>query len=231
MAYALVGTIGTVSAGASGAAVTPAYGTGESRTANNLLVCWVAGSGGTVVPATPAGWSSAASLNGNSLSGAVFYKVAAGADAAPTIALSAGVVWSARLGEFSGGATATPLDKTGTLTSGTGTLTLTASGIDTAIGELVVYAAAAGLNGGTQTMASSGNNWTPTDVNNNATATANHYLFGYGVTTVATVADKNTLTFNATADNATGALASFKLAAAAAAAIPDVTMAPIVGAR
>lgn len=214
MAAALVGTMGAVSTGGAGAAVTPAFDAGAARTAGNLLVCWVSGDNGTAIPSTPAGWTNAGTpIFGNVLSAALFYKVAAGGDAAPTIAAQTGAIWNVRLAEFSGMDSVAPLDKTGSLTSGSGTLALTNSSADTTSGEVVVYAVACGLNGGTQTVASSGNNWTPVDVSNNATATANHYLMGYGFTTSKATADVNTVTYNATADNATGAIASFKLTA------------------
>src|SRR6059058_1044154 len=119
MAGALVGAMGAVSTGAASAAVTPAFDAGAARTAGNLLVCFVSGNNGTTIPSTPAGWSNAGTpLFSNVLSAAIFYKAAAGGDAAPTIAAQTSAVWNVRLAEFSGGDSVSPLDKTGTLSSG-----------------------------------------------------------------------------------------------------------------
>src|SRR5947208_10797726 len=111
MAYALVGTAGVVSTGTAGAAVTPAYGTGENRTANNLLILTVLTTGSATLPATPAGWSVAKQQAGTSCSASIFYKIAAGADAAPTVALIASAIHNAQLQEFTGGPTSAPLDQ------------------------------------------------------------------------------------------------------------------------
>ena len=58
MAIALVGTIGAVPPGASGASVTPAFG--QTTTAGNLLVAWVdanVNSGSASFPTAPSGWT------------------------------------------------------------------------------------------------------------------------------------------------------------------------------
>ena len=93
MAYALVGTAAPVATGAA-AALNPAWGTNQNRTAGNLLVCWVAAtvSAGTPVWSipTPSGWLRAAYAvcsgggAGNTPVVAIFYRIATGADAAPS---------------------------------------------------------------------------------------------------------------------------------------------------
>ena len=53
MAVALVGTIGAVSLGATGASVTPAFGTSETRAAGHMLICWCDIHGVATLPGTP----------------------------------------------------------------------------------------------------------------------------------------------------------------------------------
>lgn len=218
MAYALVGSAGAVSQSATGASVTPAWGTSESRTANNLLICWIAVDGNSSAPATPSGWSLAVSTTGTSSAAAVFYKIAAGSDAAPTIsAVTSGII-SAQLAEFSGNASVSPLDKTGSNSGTTSSLTATTAGADAQSGELVIAANAAFYSASaTKTFSLSMNNGaTATAASNAATSTANHYDFGYGVTTGNSAADNQTFTFTTT--KITGVaqvVASFKLKPAA----------------
>jgi hypothetical protein len=87
VAFALVGSVGVASQGAAGAAVTPAWGTSETRAANHLLICWVGVTGVATLPTTPAGWNIGKQVAGTSCSATIYYKLAAGSDAAPTIAL------------------------------------------------------------------------------------------------------------------------------------------------
>src|SRR3954469_6967648 len=111
MAYALVGAVGAVSTGTAGAAVTPAYGAGSSRTANNHLILHVLTTGSATLPAAISGWSIAKQQAGTSCSASIYYKIAAGADAAPVVPIVTSAIHNARLLEFSGGVTATPLDQ------------------------------------------------------------------------------------------------------------------------
>src|SRR4030095_1844256 len=116
MAFSLVGTIGAARQGALSAAVTPAWGASENRTAGNLLVCFVAGTGSGVgaAPAAPSGWTRVGvGSTTTSPTCALYYKIAAGADTAPTIAAITNVILTAQLAEFSGNASSSPLDKNG----------------------------------------------------------------------------------------------------------------------
>jgi hypothetical protein len=215
VAYALVGTIGAVSQGAASAAVTAAWGTSENRTANNLLTCSVSGTGIATLPTTPAGWSIGVQRAGTSCSVTVYYKVAAGADAAPTIAAVTSAVWAVQLAEYSGGA-ASPADQSGGNSATTSPLVATCGAADAGAGDLVIGCQAL-LNSAARTNAT----WSPafnngatatSNVNNAATSTANHYGFVYGTTTGNAAADTHTLTFTTT--SVTGcavAMASFKL--------------------
>ena len=223
MAFALVGSLGAVTQGASSAAVTPAYG--QTPTANNLLICWVGVAGGTS-PGTPSGWTLALLGHTGSGSGsaALFYKIAAGGDAAPTVPAVSGGVIAAQLGEFSGGAVPAVEDRGASASAITSTpTTMTAAGADAAAGELIAYAVSMFYSAGatkTNTMALN-NGATAHDVNNNATSTTNHYLFGYGITTTNAAADVATLTWTTTKNAASGAAFSvFRLPSVAAAALP-----------
>jgi hypothetical protein len=215
MAYALVGTIGTASQGAASAAVTPAFGTGESRVLGNLLICFVAISGVATLPTTPSGWSIGKQQAGTSCSATIYYRLAAGADTAPTIAAITSGVIAAQLAEFSGNLAASPLDQTGSA-SGTGSpLTGTFAAVDALSGELIVMTGA-----DLRSIARASNDtWTSNNAtitaagNNNGATSTNHYSNGYGVTTAKASADTAVMTLSTT-NNITGlvlAAASFKV--------------------
>lgn len=203
MAYApLVGTIGAASMGASGAAVTPAWGTGQNRKANNLLVCFVVGNGVSTYPTTPTGWSVARQVQGASalVTANVLYKQAAGGDAAPTIAALSGQIWAVQLCEYI--ATAITVDQSQTV-SGNSVVsgyTMTNSAADARPCDLVTasvalrYSAAA-----TKTIANAFNNGaTANTTTNGSTSTASHYSFGWGVTNTNSAATQNAMTWTST---------------------------------
>jgi hypothetical protein len=104
MPYTLVGSVGAVvTSSFESQPVSPAWGTGQSRSAGNLLIMWVTGAGATTVPTTPSGWSIAVAETSTAGSGAtasIFYLIATGGDAAPTIPGVFLITWSARLAEF-----------------------------------------------------------------------------------------------------------------------------------
>jgi hypothetical protein len=143
VAYALVGTAGTVSQGASGATVSPAFGASQSRTAGNLLIAVVLGTNQATFPATPSGWSVAKQQAGTSCSASIFYKVAAGADSAPSFSAPSTII-SAALNEFSGNRNVTPADQSGGIAGTTSPLTATCTAVDSQNGaELLVAASVA----------------------------------------------------------------------------------------
>src|SRR4029077_10683441 len=198
--YALVGTIGVASQGASGAAVTPAWGTGESRTAGHLLICFVGVTGSAIMSATPSGWSLGAGGTSTTIATQIFYKIAAGADTAPTLsAVTSGVI-SAQLAEFSGNS-ATPFDKFGNTSSAASPITATLNAADTATGELLIIVGAdfrSAARTPTDTLTS--NNATITQAgNNNGVSSVNHYSFGYCLATTSNaVADTAVMTCSVT---------------------------------
>ncbi len=198
---ALVGTIGTAVQGASGASITTlAYGTGESRTAGNLLVCFCGVDGTATLPTTPAGWSVARQVAGASCSATIFWSVATGGDAAPTIAgITSGVI-AAQLAEFSG-VDVSAVDASGTATGTASPVTATNGNADPFIGCLILMASA-----DFRSVARSTNDtWTSNHVttvtqagSNNGTSSVDHYSFGYGLTNSNTGADTAILTASVT---------------------------------
>ena len=209
MAIALVGTIGAVSTGASGAAVTPSWGTSETRVAGHLLLCWVGGEGAATLPTTPGGWTVAAQKAGTSSSATLFSKIATGSDSAPTIALATSVIWNVQLAEYSGNDNSATPDKSATASGTTSPIVATDGSADSNPGNLVVgvaeifYSAAA-----SKTLTHTLNNGaTPTATDNHATSTANHYSFCYGLTTGNSSASSDSFAFTTT--NITGAALAF----------------------
>ena len=215
MAYAtpaLVGTIGAVSTGTSGAAVTPAWGTSENRTAGNLLILQVAVTGSATLPAAPSGWTSAVAIAGTTCSASVFYKVAAGTDTAPTVAAITSGIINARLSEYSGLAVTSVVSSSGTAAGTTTPQKATNAAIDAVSPSLMVSAVVL-LNSSARTVATfteTYTNGTSISTNNASTSTASHYGFSYSNTTAHAAADADSFAFTAT--QVTGvavALASF----------------------
>ena len=217
MAISLVGALGAVSTGASGAAVTPAWGTGETRLTGNLLVLHVAATGSASLPPAPSGWSIAIQRAGTSCSASVFFRIALGGDGAPTVAALSGGTINARLSEYTGNdpSSGSVLGANGA-SSGTGSpQSATNYAVDAALGGLMVSALAL-IRSSAATLAlntATYNNATATYTSNAAVSTVSHYGFGYGTTTANAAADSDSEAFTAT--SITGAalgLAYFKAA-------------------
>jgi hypothetical protein len=142
MAVARVGTPAAPvnQVGSNTPSITTAWGTGQNRTAGNVLYCWAVAWGGTTAGAIapPSGWVTAvdagAVTNAVQARAILFRKIAAGADAAPVLtATNTGTATNARLGagleEFSGADPVTPEGASGTVTASAGTtLTMATSG-------------------------------------------------------------------------------------------------------
>jgi hypothetical protein len=183
-AITLVGTIGAASQGAASASVTPAWGAGESRTTGNLLICFISVAGSASSIGTVSGWNQANVMSFTSCSAWIYYKIATGSDAAPTIGPVTSGVIAVQLAEFSGNSAA-PFDKTGTGSGTSSPVTATFGSADTASGELITmcgadFRSAARTPNDTWTS----NNATITQAgNNNGASSANHYSFGYALAT------------------------------------------------
>lgn len=217
-AITLVGTIGAAVQGTSGAAVsTLAWGAGESRTAGNLLICFCSVTGVATNPSTPSGWTLAGASIGISSASIIFYKVAAGTDAAPTLAAVTSGVIAGQLAEFTGN-TASPLDKSGFAGTSSSPVTAALSAADTASGELLIAAGA-----DFRSAARSPNDtWTSNHAtmtqagSNNGVSSANHYSFGYSLSTTSNSGQTSVVMTASTSTSLTGLTisgASFLVAA------------------
>lgn len=231
MAYALVGTIGAQTQGASGGSVSPTFGTGESRTAGNLLILFVGVTGSAATAPTPSGWNSGVVVSGTSCYAGIYWKIATGGDTAPTYGGVSGALIAAQLAEFSGNATSSPVDKTGG-GSGIGSpVTAILSAADTATGELLIIASAdfrSAARTSSDTLTS--NNATITQAgSNNALSSANHYSFGYSLATTANASPTTAIQTLSNTQSITGLIvvgATFLLAPSGP-AIPDLFQQPL----
>lgn len=222
MAYALVGSVGTVVQSSSGGAISGlAYP--QTATTNHLLIAWWSGDGAATLPSTPTGWSIGKTQTGTSCAAAVYWKVAAGADAVPAFAAVTSSVQSVQLAEFSGNLTSAPNDQVGGTAGTTSTLVATATGTDAAAGELIVYSTTAfySSTSGTKTLSNALNNGATAHNTTVPSTVVDQYDFGYGITTGNGSADADTLTFTTThITGAAVALVSFKAIAVLAGGAP-----------
>jgi hypothetical protein len=201
VAFALVGSVGATSVGAVNTAVTPAYGAGSSRTAGNLLICYISVTGIAAGPNIGT-WSQGVNsgTTGTSCGGNIFYKIAAGGDAAPTISAIAGGVISAHLEEWSGNAPSPVRDRNIGAASTTSPVTATMAGADAAAGELVAMAGA-DFRSVARTPADTwtSNNGTPVlRASNNGVSSVHHYSHATLVTTSNSAADTAVMTTSLT---------------------------------
>jgi hypothetical protein len=194
---ALVGTIGAVSLGAVTTAVTPAWGTSETRVAGNTLVLWVAVHGSATLPtfsANGTGWAVAVQRAGTTMSVTAFVKIATGSDTAPTLAAITSGYIQAQLAEFTDDIISVTPDRTGVNSGTTTPIVATTAGVDVAVGDLVLVVGAAYYSAAatkTLTHTVTGGATTITSTNNNGTSLARHYNFGYGWTTSKAAADSD----------------------------------------
>ncbi len=170
---------------------------------------------GTAAPSlnTGPGWLQAVvQTDSSTLWVAVWYKPnCVAGETAPVF-----VAGNVMLAEFSGGATASPIDQTGTNHGTTTPVVVTAGGTDAASGELIIASSGSTFSkAGTTTTANSFNNGaTATNLSNeDATSLMSHYRFSYGITTGNSGADTNS--FSDTSMNLSlieACVVSFKLA-------------------
>jgi hypothetical protein len=216
--------IALVSAGTPALTAGPAFG--QATASGNLLTGWLYSNNSSATfndTLVGTGWTLAVS-GGQAFNWAsLWYKANCGAsETAPTVT-TGGSVYYARLAEYSGAATTSPVDSSGG-NGGTGgsTEAATNAASDAAAGSLILFCG--GWNGGNTggtisvTMAdSSGSSVTPTTAS--ATNGTGFYLgAAYGVAG-STGASKDTATGTLSVFcNGAGCIASFKAAAAAAVA-------------
>jgi hypothetical protein len=163
------------------------------------------------------------------MSSTLYYKIAAGADGQPTVALVSGAKHYGQLYEFSGNATASPVDQTGSNTGAGTTIVVTAGGTDAQTGELMFAVNGDQLqSNATQSTSESWNNATPTTQNRNGTNDSDHYSFSYGFTTANGSADSNTYSQPGVIWGGACVLVSFLLPAAAVGATQTFKAIPFI---
>ncbi len=203
MAIALVGSVGAFLKAAANS-IQPAFG--QSTTAGNLLVAWVAQNADSVnaISTISGGWTQAVQKQASLSAVAVFYKPNCGAaETAPTFNAASANPMFGQLAEFSGPLKSGPVDQTATATATASPMVLTASAADQLSGELQLTASfwttsnqpfsnITDIYGSNATAISAGNN--------NNTLDSRHANFGYAITTANNIAD----TCSAANDNGAG---------------------------
>lgn len=212
--YALVGSKGAVASSASGGSLsTLAWGAGENRTQNNLLICVVNGYGIATAPGAITGWTKIAGASA-SVTSTLYYKIAAGGDAAPTVPAVASTVLTGQLMEFSGNVVVSVQYESAGAASLTSPAVATAGSADVSVGCLIVvlaatlYASNHTHTAGAHTL---NNGATASSTNNNASNVVNHYDFAHGITTGNGSADSDSYAFTTTLiDDEVNILVSFR---------------------
>jgi hypothetical protein len=184
--YALVGSAGAVNNTTSGAPNTPAFG--QATTAGNLLAAWMfsnSSSGTNPFSTSATGWTLATTGGGAFAWTAIYYRANCGAGETPPTFNTGGTFGYVGLAEFSGGATASPLDQSvGINGSPPGTATNPAA--DAAGGDLILLCV--GWNGGnpgpttitTAMTDSTGASVTPAQSDNHTSSGSVFYDFAWG---------------------------------------------------
>jgi hypothetical protein len=216
MAIALVGAAGAFSA-AGAATISPAFGQGT--TAGNLLVAWVgADNGSNTITTAQAGWVQAVNKAfgaGSTSQAAIWYKPNCGnTETAPTFTCTAALRMQAQLGEFSGAATTSVVDRTATGSGTASPQVVTTAGVDAQMNELQATAYDWSMTAGTCTTTDTyGANATAINLgNDDSTSTFSHVRFSYAITTANNIADTDSGT-NTGVTNVAAVIASFKLGA------------------
>jgi len=136
---AQVGSLGAALIGSS-TAVSPLFG--QPTTAGNLLTAWLSAAPSPAAEPTTvaAGWVKVKSVSALGSWLQIWAKPNCGnAEAAPTFTQSGGALpMFAQLAEWSGAATVTPADQTGSGSTASAVLVMTAAAVDVAFGDLVL---------------------------------------------------------------------------------------------
>lgn len=173
---ALVGNLGAVSVG-SVTSIQPAFG--QATVATHLLLAWVTGPFQS--SSVSVGWSKVLDFQGAAGGwSALWAKPNCGSgETAPTFtfsAFSAANPVTAQLAEFSGVATASPTEQTGSASTTTGGLTVSAGAADAALGDLIAMASRFGIAGfSTATFSQSMNNATVVHAGDSGTTVATSF--------------------------------------------------------
>ena len=128
--------------GAVATSIGPAFG--QATTAGNFLLCLVASGGNTALTLSlNQGWTQGPHNTATGAHAEIWFKPnCAAGETAPTVTASASTRIDAVLLEFSGIATTTPLDQSGSLNSTTSPQTVSCSAVDGGAGRLIAVAGA-----------------------------------------------------------------------------------------
>jgi hypothetical protein len=215
MAYALVGSAGAFQNNVASGSTVPL---GHTATAGNLLVLFYGG--GNSINLAPTGYTKAVfQKDASGVTTEIWWKIAAGGETGISVGTVGAATFWAVLCEFSGNASSSPVDKTGTGQTTTSPVTVNASGTDVAAAELLCSADMIWLSkAGTDTTSDSYNSGLATPINlgnNDSTSIVNHPRFAYAI--LSGNAQLNSNQAFSSSMNLTGILgciASFKLASA-----------------
>ncbi len=217
MAIALVGSVGAAVTG-----VNPAPSFGQATTAGDLLIAWVVASFAITVDQ---GWTLVNNNGGDNPSLQIGYKANCGAGETAPIFTTTPNSATAKLAEFSGADTVSPLDQSGrdiSTNAGTSPFVFNLSSADAASGDLIVAVGAENESkAGTATLTHTFNNGATDLLNsgNGATSSFSHFHFGYGITTGNASADQDSFASDSMNLSALKiGMATFKVASAAVAA-------------
>lgn len=192
MTIALVGSAGTVANGGASGSVTPAFA--QPTTAGNFCACLVSGQGSSTTNSINGLWNTGPSFTfGFGPQDAAIYYLQGvnnpGSVAAPTISQSGTTALFAQLLEFSGVASSFPIDQSGDSGVTTSPMAISLVNADGTAPCLLLWAIGWVLSkSATCTLTdtatdSGGNSLTVHASDNGSTSTANHYTFGWAVTT------------------------------------------------
>lgn len=192
---------------ATGTAITATL---SSSTAGNLLVVTIAASGANETYTFPASWQQAVTVSNANRTSDIWY-LPNNVGSITSVAITAGTSSTLRCQctEWSGVATSTPLDATGTGTSNVDTTSLTAttSGNVTQSGELGITSFGQRLAAAGTESTTPGSGWTSAG-NNDSTSSASHFASDYiiGPSSGSTLSETETV---GTACQYAGVIATF----------------------
>jgi hypothetical protein len=197
------------------------------------LILFVSSTGSSSAPAIISGWNRSANSLGASATAQIYWTIATGGDAAPTVAAVASSIAVAHLEEWSGAATVSTNDQAGTSSgASTSPVTVTLGAADAAPAELVAMAGADKRSAARTTSDTwTSNHGTPTlRASNNGVNTTDHYSQATLITNSNSGADTAVMTLSITTSITGLAVAalSFEHAPAVADAVPRSTPYPQV---
>lgn len=193
--------------------VAPVFG--QPPTAGDLLTLQFSNFGSASSPAAPTGWTLAVkSASASAEAAAIYWRIAAGNDTAPSLTGLGGSACNAMLSEYTGNTTlAGQFVDSGNNSGSSSPLNGVCGSIDQQINLLVAVGSCLYTTAATKTLTHTFNNGaTANATSNNAVSTVDHYAYAWGViTTPNNASDSTSFAFTTTKISGTGlAIASFQ---------------------